>query len=450
MRLGRVLLAFALASSLAIGAQAPTHLVMVSVDGLMPSTYTGEEAGRFPTLKSLKEQGTYAEGVIGVLPSVTYASHTTLITGVPPSQHGIFGNVILDPEGRSNGAWYWYASTIKVPTLIDAARSRGMTTAAISWPVSVGMKADYLVAEFWRSGSNHPSDISLSRALATPGLFEGVEAMRKRPVGWPLTDRDLTDFATYIVKTHKPGVLLLHLGSLDGAQHANGPGSARAIETLQQIDGYLKELREAVAQAGIADQTDFVIVSDHGFAPIEHQVQPNAAFRKEGLLTVNAAGTVTDWQAYFNAEGGAGLVYLKDPGDRVVMERVRAILDALKNDPANGIASIWSREELAKFGADPAAVFGVGMRPGFYSGAANDVLSTTPRNKGGHGFDPNLPELRASFIIAGPHARPGVNLGTIRMTQIAPTLAKLLGLTLSSSADTPIPFAGRIIARAWR
>ena len=435
---GRVLLALGLCLSLAFEAQGPTHLVMVSVDGLMPAAYTGPGADRFRTLTALKTQGAYAEGVVGALPSVTYASHTTLITGVPPSVHGVFGNMVLDPDGRSNGAWYWYASGIKAPTLIDAAKSRGMTTAAISWPVSVGMKTDYLVPEFWRSGSNHPSDISLTRSLATPGLIDGVEAWRKRPIGWPLTDRDLTDVALYILKTHKPGVLLLHLGSLDAAEHAAGPGSQRAIETLQQIDGYLGELRDAIAQTGLADRTDFVIVSDHGFAPIERQVQPNAAFKKDGLLTVNAAGTVTGWQAYFHSEGGAGFVYLKDPNDGGVVERVRTILTALKDDPANGIASIWSREELAKFGADPAAIFGVGMRPGFYSGSGNDVISTTPRNKGGHGFDPNLPQLHASFIIAGPGARAGTNLGIVRMTQIAPTLAKVLGLSLSPRADQPI------------
>ena len=93
---------------------------------------------------------------------------------------------------------------------------------------------------------------------------------------------------------------------------------------------------------------------------------------------------------------------------------------------------------LAAFGADPAAVLGVGMRPGFYLGSAHDVVTTTPRNKGGHGFDPNLPELHASFIITGPSARAGVNLGIVRMTQIAPTLGRLLGFTLSPKADTPI------------
>ena len=439
----RALLPLCALLSLAVAAQEPTHLVMVSVDGLMPSAYTDDSVSRSPTLRALKAQGAYAEGVIGVLPSVTYASHTTLITGVPPRVHGIFGNTVFDPEGRSNNAWYWYSPSIRVPTLVDAARSRGMTTASIFWPVSVGMRADYLVPEFWRSGSNHSSDVSLIRALSTPGLFEGVEAAVKHQAGWPLTDRDLTDFAVYVLTTHKPRVLLLHLGSLDAAEHAAGPGSARALETLQRIDGYLGEMRSAIAQAGLTERTNFVIVSDHGFVPIERQLQPNAVFKKEGLLTVTGTGMVTEWRAWFHAEGGAGFVYLKNPDDRALIERVRNLLDALKADPTNGIASIWSREDLARFGADPNAAFGIGMLPGFYSGAAHDAVSVPTRSRGGHGFDPNLPQLHASFIIAGPHAGPGVNLGTVRMTRIAPTLARLLGVSLSSQADEPIDLTRR-------
>ena len=436
--LGRALLLLFALLSLAVGGQRQTNLVMVSVDGLMPSAYTDASVSGLPTFKALTEQGSYAAGVIGVLPSVTYASHTTLITGVPPRLHGIFGNSVLDPEGRSNNAWYWYSQAIRVPTLIDAAKQQGMTTGAVSWPVSVGMKADYLVPEFWRTGSNHWSDASLIRALSTPGLFEGLEASLKHPAAWPLTDRDLTDLAVYILTTHKPRVFLLHLGSLDGAEHSAGPGSARAIETLQRIDGYLGEIRAAIARAGLGDRTDFVIVSDHGFSPIERQLQPNAVFKKEGLLTVNEAGTVTEWRAWFHAEGGAGFVYLKDPDDRALADRVRSLLEGLKADPQNGIASIWTRDALARLGADPKATFGVGMLPRFYTGMGHDAVSVPTRNKGGHGFDPNLPALHASFIIAGPHAAPGANLGIVRMSQIGPTVARLLGLSLSPQADQPI------------
>src|SRR5215204_5202369 len=112
---------------------------------MMPSAYTGTDTRRQPALSGLAKDGAYADGVVVVLPSVTYASHTTMITGVLPAVHGILGNSVFDPEGRFNDAWYWYARQIQVPTLIGAAHARGLSTAAVSWPVSVGMEADYLV-----------------------------------------------------------------------------------------------------------------------------------------------------------------------------------------------------------------------------------------------------------------------------------------------------------------
>jgi hypothetical protein len=179
-------------------------------------------------------------------------------------------------------------------------------------------------------------------------------------------------------------------------------------------------------------------VSDHGFAPIERQLQPNALFKKEGLLTVNAAGQVTDWQAYYHAEGGAGFVHLQNPDDQALVARVGTLLDGLKADPANGIASIWTRENLARLGATPKATFGIGMKAGAYSGAGHDALLVPTRSRGGHGFDPTMPELHASLIINGPAARGRGSLGVVRMTQIAPTLAGLAGITLSPEADRPL------------
>ena len=58
--------------------------------------------------------------------------------------------------------------------------------------------------------------------------------------------------------------------------------------------------------------------------------------------------------------------------------------------------------------------------------------------RGGHGFSPLRPELHSTFVIAGPSIRKGGRLGVVRMTQIAPTLARWLGVGLSPQADAPI------------
>jgi predicted AlkP superfamily pyrophosphatase or phosphodiesterase len=412
------------------------RVIVISIDGLMPVTYTSPTAP-VPNLRKLAAEGAWAEGVIGVLPTVTFPSHTTLITGVEPAEHGIVDNLILDPEGRSGSAWNWYARSIKVATLPMAVRARGLRAAAITWPVTVGMDLDYLVPEFFRS--THPESLTLLRELSHPrGLLEAAELARGKPFGWPQTDRERTDLTKFIISTYDPNILLLHLIELDSAQHANGPGSPQAVETVARLDGYVGEIVDAIKASG--RPTHIALVSDHGFLPLTTMLQPNAAFKQEGLLSVDARGVVSSWQAYFRSSGGSGFVYLKDPA---LGARVQKILMDLKQNPANGIREIWTRADLDARGAQPEAAFGLDVVDGFYTGAGTDVLVKPSTSKGGHGFAPDRPALHASLILTGPSIQRRGNLGLVRMTQIAPTLARILGVSLSPAAGKPLAVDAR-------
>ena len=73
---------------LSLKAQQSEHVVLISIDGFRPDFYM-EAKWPAPNMKWMAENGTKAEGVRGVYPSVTYPSHTTLITGAKPARHGI-------------------------------------------------------------------------------------------------------------------------------------------------------------------------------------------------------------------------------------------------------------------------------------------------------------------------------------------------------------------------
>lgn len=419
------------------GAGEIPHVLLVSIDGLSPASYRDPARRETPTLRRLAETGAFADGVVGVLPTVTYPSHTTLITGVPPAVHGIYDNRLVDPQNRSSGAWRWYARQIAVPNLLAAASARGLRAGAVYWPVTVGLRADYVLPEFWRS--NHPEGLELLRVLSTPtSLIDGVEAFRGRPLDYPLTDEGRLDTARFILATFRPHLVAVHFTEFDAAQHAFGPGSEEARAALARVDGYVARLLEEVDRLGLRDRTVVAIVSDHGFAPIGRQLQPNAAFKTAGLLTVNARGTIVEWRAYFHSSGGSGFVFLRDATDQAVRARVRALLDQLAARPDTGIEAVWDQEDLTKLGAYPDAAFGIGMRPGFYTGNGHDALLVAPASKGGHGFAPTIPEMQAAFIASGPWVARRGSLGVIRMTQIAPTLARLLGVGLSPQADSPL------------
>lgn len=433
-----VVLLTLLVSSLAMLAAEPgRHVVLISIDGMRPASYTSAGPAKIPTLRALAARGAYARGVIGVLPSVTYPSHTTMITGVPPAVHGIINNTWLDPEARAAGAWYWYARDIKVPTLPGLIRASGMTAAAVSWPVTVGMDLDYNVPEHFRS--RHPEALSLLRALSTPRhLIDGYENSLPAPMPWPPTDDQRAGLTAWIIRTFKPNFTMLHIFDNDTASHEFGPESPEALAALERNDAQVATVLDAIRDAGLTGRTDIVIVSDHGFVSLRTQLQPNFVFKQDGLIRVNERGVITSWDAYLQSSGGAGFVYLKRPDDAALVARVRKLLDAIVADPANGVDRLLTRQDLLRVGAAPDASFALTMKEGFYMGTSHAVLLQPTTGKGGHGFDPTMPALHASLILAGPDVAVKGDLGVVRMTQIAPTLARWFGVRLVAEADRPL------------
>jgi predicted AlkP superfamily pyrophosphatase or phosphodiesterase len=94
-------------------------------------------------------------------------------------------------------------------------------------------------------------------------------------------------------------------------------------------------------------------------------------------------------------------------------------------------------------GAHPDAAFGLDVVDGFYTGGGHETLVTDATMRGGHGFDPTRPGLQASFLLSGPSVTRRGTVGTIRLTQIAPTLARILGVGLSPEADEGVVVSDR-------
>ncbi|HJU39712.1 MAG TPA: alkaline phosphatase family protein, partial [Tahibacter sp.] len=124
--------------------------------------------------------------------------------------------------------------------------------------------------------------------------------------------------------------------------------------------------------------------------------------------------------------------------DAATHERVRALLARLAADDRNGIARVLERDAIAQAGANPQADFHVDFKPGFETSPDVKAPLVTPsRRRGMHGYDPALPEMQATFVVAGPGV-PRRDLGSVDMRDIAPTLAKVLGVTLPDAEGKPL------------
>lgn len=130
-------------------------------------------------------------------------------------------------------------------------------------------------------------------------------------------------------------------------------------------------------------------------------------------------------------------VMLHAPSDAQTMEKVRTLLEKLSSDPANGIAQVLDHDALVRHGGLPNAAFLIVLNPGYYCGNATsgDLVTAIPGSRGSHGFSPEYPEMRTSFVALGPGIAHHRDLGVVDMRQ---TVAGLLGVSLSSAKAAPL------------
>src|ERR1700688_4494942 len=323
--------------------QAPPLLVMISVDGMRPDYITEADAhgAKIPNLRRFLREGTYAEGVVGVLPTVTYSSHTTLVTGVWPAKHGIFANTTFDPLQQNQSGWYWYTEDIHVPTLWDAATAAGRTTASLQWPATVGARITWNIPEFWRAST--PDDAKLLRAVSTRGLLEEAKAELGEYRGGihpPVrADESGGGDTEWILEKKHPAFVTLHLSALDHIEHETGPFSPESNAVLETLDATIGRIR-ATAEQLAPGRAYVAVVSDHGFVRTDAQLNLFPLFRDAKLITLNEKGKISDWKAMPWVTGGSAAIMLKDPGDAETLSQVRELLAKVASDPANGVDRI--------------------------------------------------------------------------------------------------------------
>jgi predicted AlkP superfamily pyrophosphatase or phosphodiesterase len=299
------------------------------------------------------------------------------------------------------------------------------------WPVSVGARVDWNIPEFWHYGG--PGDAKLMRLVSTPGLLVEMEKeLGEFPRGLGAEhDEGHARFVTWLLEKKRPSLLTLHLIALDHEQHQTGPFSPEVFAVLERLDTVVGHLR-ATAERLAPGRAWLAIVSDHGFAKVEHQLNLSLAFRTAGLLTVER-GRIAQWTAVPWSSGGSAAIVLKDPGDETTRTKVRDVLAKLAGDPANGIDRVLEADALKARGAFPTASFVVGLKPGWHIASGFTGGLVTKSRGGQHGHLPDVPDLLASFFLVGPGVPAGRALGIIDMRDIAPTLARRAGLTLPSA-----------------
>lgn len=385
-------------------------VLLVSIDGLSPdAVLEADKYGlKIPVLRSFLTDGSYARQVVNVNPTVTNPNHTTLVTGVLPAEHGIYNNRPFEAAVKLPKSYSLY-SQIRSPTLWQAAKSAGLGTGSIFWPVT-----------------KEARDIDFN-------LVEGDDE----------NDDKIASDAIDLIDKKRPELLTIHFVSLDHQQHEHGPFSAEGKAALERIDAALG--RVVAAQRKAHPDAVIAIVSDHGFFKVTHQMHLNAALVQGGFIRVSGEGddkVVTSWKAFAWYVGGTAMIVLEDPKDQQNAARVKQYLLKLAGDPANGIDHVYTRKDYANRGLPPRAAFVVAFRSGYRMGNSFAEPVVNQSKGGAHGaFSTRSvrPDMFSSFFITGPGIVPGKNLGMIDMRQIAPTLAAELRVPLPAAKAPLLP-----------
>lgn len=425
------------------------HVVLVSVDGLAAS-YLSDPRAKLPMLRVLAQEGAVAEGMLTTFPSVTWPSHTSLITGVTAARHGVIGNSVFLRDAQKNLTYLGDPEltkdqSIRVPTIYDVLAGKGLKTAAIIWPCSNGAKN-----LAWSIPDSNKGE--LHEKYTTPGLQEemaeaGIDILPLREWGWN-KDRSLvrdelySKVARHLLVKHRPSLTLLHFITPDGVEHGYGPHTPEAFKAVDDTDARIREVWETLQSGELRGKSTLLVVSDHGFAPYEKLLQPNAILKQLGLIETDDQGKVTCRDAWCLAQGGSAFVYILNQDRKAeIAARLRKSLAAME-----GVTEVLGPEEFPKLGLpDPAQnaemgdlVLTTGPGYSFSDKVADEPVADAGGLKGSHGHRVEPEYMHATFVAAGAGIRPGTKLGVIRNVDVAPTIARLLGVAFPN-VDGRVP-----------
>jgi len=234
---------------------------------------------------NLSKLGT-AVPMAGVLPAVTCTAQATLLTGLPPSRHGIVGNGWFDRERGEVVSWHQSNRLMAGEKLYEAARRAGKTTAKLFWWFNRGADVDASVTPLPFYGSDG------SKEFGIDGTPSGLAAELERRLGkfpfhgfWgPKAGIDSTAWiaraAVETLKLQRPDLLLVYLPHLDYDLQRHG--LAAGPRAAAEVD------REAglVIDAARNDGMTVVVVSEYGLVPVSKPVHVNRLLRERGWLAV--------------------------------------------------------------------------------------------------------------------------------------------------------------------
>lgn len=307
--------------------------VVLCIDGCEPDYIAQAVAGgHMPFMKQVLATGT-ALIADCVVPSFTNPNNLSIVTGAPPSVHGICGNYLFDAasgtEVMMNDPKWLRAPTI-LAALADAGHGVAVVTAKdkLRKLLGHGMKGICFSSE--KADQATEQDNGITDVLPL--------------VGMPVPDvysAELSEFVfaagVRLIETRKPD--FLYLSTTDYVQHKHAPGDPDANRFYAMLDRYLARL-DALG-------TVFALTADHGMnAKTRLDASPNVIFLQDllddwlGAERSRVILPITDpYVVHHGALGSFATIYVAPDAAAGVTARLREL---------PGMEVVLGREEAAR------------------------------------------------------------------------------------------------------
>lgn len=368
--------------------QQKPYVILISADGFR---HDFAEKYQAKNLLQLRKKGATAAYMTPSFPSLTFPNHYTIVTGLYPAHHGLVDNSFFDFNKKQTYSMadkkmvadpYWYGGT----PLWVLAEQQKMLSASFYWVASEAPIQNLSPTYHYIYNEKISIDTRIEKVkqwLALPA--------EKRP---------------HFISFYFPDV--------DHAAHMHGPDSKETAEAVQFVDESIGRLNAVAEASGLP--VNIVFVADHGMAEVDHQhTLPYPAFIDTANFLINNGSAVL--QLYAKDPSAISTMYqqlkkeAKDYDVYLKAEMPDKLHYQAKNDRFNRIGDILLLAKLPK----------VFTRQG------------KPTSPGKHGYDPTLPDMRASFQTWGPAFKKDLKIDGFENIHIYPMIATILGLKYDAS-----------------
>lgn len=377
-------------------------LILISIDGFRADYF---EKYKHPTLTALAGEGVRAQWLTPSYPSLTFPNHYTIATGLYPEHHGIIANDFYDPDFDGtfsmnkraevqNGRW-WGGEPIWI-----TAEKQGQRAAAVFWPGSEaeigGMRPTY-----WRPFEN---------ALPDSDRVDSLLALLDLPV------------------SQRPTFLTLYFSDVDHEGHEHSPDSVEVAQAITVVDGALERLVRGLRARNINEKVNIIVVSDHGMAP----AAPTDVVILDDYFQTEFAQRITWGHQVTN-------VFPKTGAEQALWDSIRrAELPHARCYHKQDIPARFHYQASRRI-APIVCMADEGWRMFSRQAYAAELEKPNrPRHMiGAHGYDNQLPSMRALFIARGPAFKHGVVIDPFPNVNVYPIMTSVLGLAPAKNEGDP-------------